>query len=79
MADIIRLKNGFEEEVEFFVNLVRDNKITHSVMLYRMEDGNIGYTYLGGDHMTYLIGLMDRIKHRLHLHKDSISNWDDVD
>ena len=64
-AEIVRLKNDFDIESEKFLDLVHAGEITHGVMVYRLKSGQLGYTFLGGEHKTYLIGLMMRIIHRL--------------
>jgi hypothetical protein len=65
MAKIIEFPNPFEEVSEEFITLVRSGKVTHAVMCYRLETGQLGYTFLGGEHKTYLVGLIERAKHEL--------------
>ena len=78
MAKIIKLEHPFEIEAEKFMEFVRKGEITHAVMCYRLTEGFIGYTYLGGEHKTYLIGLLQRTIHRLETIADEEGEFENV-
>lgn len=52
------------------IDELKDDKVTHAVMCYRRDDGDLCYRILGADHTTFLVGMLDRVKMAIH-HDDS--------
>jgi len=63
---IIPLREDWREGVEVFIENLKNRTITHAVICYRKEDGDLCYQLFGAEHTTYLIGMMDRVKMELH-------------
>ncbi len=61
-GDIIRLKNKEVEMAEDFLQQVKSCNVTHGVICYRNKNGDINYQLYSPEHLTYLIGLLERCK-----------------
>lgn len=41
-------------------------RVTHAVVAFRSEDGALHYHLVGQDDMTYLVGMLERVKTHMH-------------
>jgi len=57
MAKVIYLGNGPWNWAGKFFDLVRAGEITHAVMLWRDNNGDVFSSLIGEEDLTYLIGL----------------------
>lgn len=72
MGDIIKLNQDEADAAQHFADLVAGGKITHAVATYRTADGDLGYCLVSPEHVTYIVGLMERTKiHLLNLANES--------
>lgn len=55
-------KQAWEDSVEELKSI----NITHAVICYRTDSGDLCYRVYGEEHVTFLIGMLDRIKHQIH-------------
>ena len=64
MGDIINLKpqeNKFEDRLKDLGREIKNDDITHAIMIYRRQDGTVSYIIKGEEHGTYMIGVLNRI------------------
>ena len=52
--------------VRDLANAIDKGEVTHAVLAYRREDGSLFYRLIGDDDLTYLMGVMDRVKMHMH-------------
>ena len=65
MGKLIRLNQDEADEVKAaqeFADLVAGGKITQGMACYRTQEGEICYLIINPDHLSYIIGLMERAK-----------------
>ncbi len=62
MAEIIHLNQAEVNMADKFAGLVRDGKVTQGIVCYRLDDGDINYMLFSPEHLTYILGMMERIK-----------------
>ena len=62
MGKLIRLNQDEADAAQEFADLVTGGKITHGMACYRTHEGEIHYLLINPDHLTYIIGLMERSK-----------------
>ena len=62
MGKLIRLNQGEADAAQEFADLVAGGKITQGMACYRTHEGEIHYLLINPDHLTYIIGLMERSK-----------------
>ncbi len=62
MGNLIRLNQNDADAAQDFADMVVSGEITHGVACYRTKDGDIRYIIINQDHLTYIIGLMERTK-----------------
>ncbi len=60
--NIIHLNQPEIENAQGFADQVANGEVTHGIICYRTVDGNINYRLFNPEHMTYIIGLMERTK-----------------
>ena len=63
--DITRLNQSEENEALKFYEKVKNGQITQGVCCYRLKNGDIRYFLINSAHLTYIIGLMERIKNHI--------------
>ena len=62
MGKLIRLNQNEVDAAQEFADLVAGGKITHGMACYRTQEGEIHYLLINPEHLTYIIGLMERSK-----------------
>jgi len=62
MGKLIRLNQSEVDAAQEFADLVAGGKITQGVACYRKEDGDIQFCIINPEHLSYIIGLMERTK-----------------
>lgn len=70
MDNVVYLKTT-NEEWRQSLEQMKDTKITHAVIAYRNENGDLGYLLHGYEDLTYLIGMMERTKIHMHIENSS--------
>lgn len=45
---------------------VDKGEVTHAVAVYRRSDGSLCYRTIGGEHQTFLVGMLSRIQTHIH-------------
>jgi len=77
MGELIQLDKTFLRSAEEFLDHVQKCKITHGAMIYRLDDGSLNWKTFGHEHKTYLVGLLERLKHRLLTKADEEGIWEE--
>ena len=62
MGKLNKLTQDDGDAVQEFADLVAGGKITHGMACYRTHKGEIHYLLINPDHLTYIIGLIERSK-----------------
>lgn len=62
MDNIFRLNQSEVEMAENFLKQVKSGEVTHGFICYRNIHGDINYQLYSHEHLTYIIGLMERTK-----------------
>ena len=62
MGNLIRLNQDDADAAKEFADMVASGEITHGVACYRTQEGDLRYIIINPDHLTYIIGLMERTK-----------------
>lgn len=62
MGKLIKLNQDEADAAQEFADLVSAGKITQGVACYRTQDGDIQFCIINPDHLSYIIGLMERTK-----------------
>lgn len=62
MGKLIKLNQREADAAQEFADLVEGGKITHGMACYRTQEGEIHYLLINSEHLTYIIGLMERSK-----------------
>jgi hypothetical protein len=60
--DIIRLNEGEIKMAEDFLEKVKSGEVTHGFLCYRNLNGEVNYQLYAPEHLTYIIGMMERCK-----------------
>lgn len=69
MGEIIKFKDdalSFIEIAEAFLEDIKNDRITHGVIAYRTKDDDVHYRLLNCEHVTYLMGMLERVKQDMH-------------
>lgn len=64
---VINFQGKQSDEWKDALEELKAEKITHAVIAYRKDNGDLCYRLYGSEHVTFLIGMLDRIKCELHL------------
>lgn len=62
MGNLIRINQDDADAAKEFADRVAMGEITHGVACYRTHDGYLRYIIINPDHLTYILGLMERTK-----------------
>jgi hypothetical protein len=62
MGKLIRLNQSEVDAVQQFADLVAGGKVTHGMACFRTSDGDIQFCIINPEHLSYIIGLMERTK-----------------
>ena len=46
-----------------FAQEIEAGEVTHAIIAYRSKDGAVNYRTFNADHITYLLGIMERTKY----------------
>ena len=45
-----------------FLSEVESGQVTHGILCYRKSNGDLNWKIFNPDHLTYIIGMMERVK-----------------
>ena len=62
MGKLIRLNQREVDAAQEFADLVAGGKVTHGMACFRTADGDIQFCIINPEHLSYIIGLMERTK-----------------
>ncbi len=62
---IIRMNQTEVKMAETFLEKVKTGEVTHGVVCYRDKKGTVSYQLFSPEHVTYIIGMMERCKHKI--------------
>jgi hypothetical protein len=62
MGKLIRLNQGEVDAVREFADMMTDGKVTHGMACFRTVDGDVQFCIINPNHLSYIIGLMERTK-----------------
>jgi hypothetical protein len=65
VSEIMNLFQDQEAEAKRFYERVKNGEITHGMGCYRLKNGDIKYFLINPRHMTYIIGLMERVQNHM--------------
>jgi hypothetical protein len=54
--------SGFIANLKRLLNLASEDRITHALCIYRMDNGEVVFHLKGDDSPTYLVGMLERVK-----------------
>lgn len=75
MGQLIQLNEEFTVSADEFSDLIKKGRITHAVMMYRLDDGSLEWRTFGAENTTYLLGLVERLRHRICENDNGDENW----
>jgi hypothetical protein len=79
VGDLVQLNSDWVEVAETFLQSVKEGRITHGAIIYRLNDGSLEWAVLGYDEKTYIVGLLERLKHRLCFEADEEQMWEQLE
>jgi hypothetical protein len=79
VGDLVQLKSDWVEIAESFLQKVKRGEVTHGAIIYRTVDGGLEWGILGYDEKTYIVGLLERLKHRLCFEADEEQMWEQLE
>ena len=57
-SNIVSINPEWINNAEEFLSDIKNNTVTHGVVIYRKKDGSVIFRRFAEDHRTYLMGLM---------------------
>lgn len=65
VAEIKNIFQDQEEEAKQFAERVKNGEITQGMACYRLKNGDIRYFLINPRHLTYIVGLMERVQNHI--------------
>lgn len=64
MADdnVVRLNSKEVEMAEEFFEKVKSGEVSHGIICYREKNGTLNYQLYAKEHITYILGMIERCK-----------------
>ena len=74
MSKIINLDIDGKINFSRMLDEIKDLDVTHAVVCYRKQDGDLCYRILGSNHTTFICGMLDRVKIAIHNSEVGLNN-----
>lgn len=62
LNNLQEMDGTWTENAEEFTEQVRNQEVTHGVMIYRTRNGNVHWRVFNTESGTYILGLLERLK-----------------